>query len=97
MRRLLETFCLSSALLLSSGCALCCAPFDCDYTYQGGRWIRTNPSSGRVGSVFDEAGEPVEAVPTAAVIGPTPGNPQPLPPPQTRSVIPRNMGQTYLP
>ena len=99
MRRLLATFGIGTSLLLSSGCALCCAPYDCDYLYQGGRWVRTNPSSGRVGSVFDPAGEPVEPAPTAAVGGPTP---MPLPAqtqpgPQTRSVIPRNMGQTYLP
>jgi hypothetical protein len=89
---------LSALLALSSGCAMCCAPFDCDYLYCGGRWVRTNPSSGRVGSVFDEAGEPVEPTPTVAA---SPGTPEllptPAPGPQARSVIPRNMGDNYLP
>lgn len=48
---------LAAALVVaSSGCSMCCAPFDCDYPYIGGAWVRDNPSSGRVGSVFDPAG-----------------------------------------
>jgi hypothetical protein len=92
MRRLLPIASLVVLALLSGGCALCCAPFDCDYPYVGGRWVRTNPSSGRVASLFDEAGAPVEAVPTAG----QPASPPPVPP-ATRSVIPRNLGETYLP
>jgi hypothetical protein len=118
---------------LSSGCATCCAPYDCDYLVTGGRWTRHNPSSGRVGSAFDEAGGPSDVVLTSAEGEPTPAQPttgQPTPartmPPQsqpgpmpgqqpyrtqtmmprqpaarmvpgTRSVIPRDMGNTYLP
>ena len=43
-------------LVASSGCAMCCAPYDCDYGYTGGAWVRDNPSWGRVGSVFEPAG-----------------------------------------
>jgi hypothetical protein len=99
MRRLLLLACLTLPAL-SSGCAMCCAPFDCDYPYLGGAWVRTNPSSGRVGSVFDEAGSPapVAAIaasePTPAQPGTGPGTPLRQP---ARSVIPRNLGEGYLP
>lgn len=98
MRRLLLLACLSLPAI-SSGCAMCCAPFDCDYPYIGGKWVRTNPSSGRVGSAFDEAGAPVAAVPLQAG-DPTPAQAGELPPPATpgaRSVIPHNLGESYLP
>jgi hypothetical protein len=50
--------CLFAAALLmgSSGCAMCCAPYDWDFGYTGGAWVRDNPSSGRVGSAFEPAG-----------------------------------------
>jgi hypothetical protein len=44
-----------------SGCAMCCAPYDDDFGYTGGAWIRDNPSSGRVGSAFEPAGYKVNA------------------------------------
>ena len=99
MRRLLAMSSLLGLALLVSGCAMCCAPYDCDYPYVGGRWVRNNPSSGRVGSVFDEAGAAVEA---ASASQPTPAQPPVQPPaqrsaPGTRSVIPRNLGDSYLP
>ena len=48
---------LAAAILVgASGCSMCCAPFDYDYPYTGGAWVRDNPSSGRVGSAFDPAG-----------------------------------------
>ena len=48
---------LATALLVgTSGCAICCAPFDCNYGYTGGAWVRDNPSDGRVGSAFVPAG-----------------------------------------
>lgn len=87
---------LLTSLSLGSGCAICCAPYDCDYPYVGGRWVRHNPSTGRVGSAFDEAGGPIDAVPSGATTGePTPAQPTELPP--GRSVIPRNLGDGYLP
>jgi len=101
---------------LSSGCAMCCAPHDCDYISTTGRWVRHNPSSGRVGSMFDEAGGPAEVISEGATEQ-TPAPAEPLPAPQSRtmpgnsapyatpnrsappprSVVPRNMGETYLP
>jgi hypothetical protein len=97
MSRLLVLSVLSGCLGLSSGCAMCCAPLDFNYQSVAGRWMRTNPTSGRVGSVFDEAGAPIE--------GPTPTSTQSTPPtpapattaPPARSVVPRTMGETYLP
>jgi hypothetical protein len=95
MRCLLLVACIALPVF-SSGCALCCAPFDYDYPYVGGAWVRLNPSSGRVGSAFDNAGAPAEAAPVAAS-EPTPAQSGPLPAPAPRSVIPRNMGEGYLP
>lgn len=47
----------AAALLVGlSGCAMCCAPYDYDFGYQGGAWVRDNPSWGRVGSIFEPAG-----------------------------------------
>ena len=89
-----------------------------DYNYPGtaGSWVRTNPASGRVGSLFDPAGMQVASVagddarqriqspdnrplPTAEApvqesdrAAPSLGSP----PPPSRSVIPRRMGETYL-
>jgi len=89
---------------LASGCAMCCAPFDCHYLYQGGAWARHNPTSGRVGSAFDEAGGPntggqltegevLQEEPTPADAGA-----EPIPVPTgTRSVMPQRRGQSYLP
>jgi hypothetical protein len=96
------------------GCAMCCAPFDCDYPSVPGRWTRHNPASGRVGSAFDEAGGPADVVvATAAEEVPPAQSVTPMPPPGPmrspsdlapgtrsvvpRSVVPRTMGETYLP
>ncbi|HZN36961.1 MAG TPA: hypothetical protein VFB80_24190 [Pirellulaceae bacterium] len=98
MRRLLLAASLTLPVL-SSGCALCCAPFDCHYPYVGGAWVRTDPVNGRVGSAFYNAGAPAGAVPVAAT-EPTPAQPGAMPTPAApgaRSVIPRNMGEGYLP
>jgi hypothetical protein len=87
---------LALPLLLASGCAMCCAPYDCYYPYCGGRWVRDIPDSGRVGSIFEPAGTRVEgdpahageAVPTPAEAAPESGN--------MRSVMPRARGNNYL-
>ncbi|HEX5105389.1 MAG TPA: hypothetical protein VFV87_16335 [Pirellulaceae bacterium] len=84
----------------SSGCAMCCAPFDCYYLYQGGAWVRHNPTSGRVGSAFDEAGGPaiMEGQTLQGQPTPAPAEPEVLPMPTgTRSVLPQRRGQDYLP
>jgi hypothetical protein len=127
MKRLIRLSLVLCMAEVMSGCATCCAPFDYHYLATTGRWVRYNPTSGRVGSVFDEAGGPADVAPapstwpaatstepTPAQAEPTPGpqprvapsgpsSPMPAPsrvsptPPQTRSAIPRNMGETYLP
>lgn len=63
---------LLAATLLAglSGCTICCAPYDCDFGYRGGAWIRDNPSSGRVGSVFEPAG--YKAIADRSSTDPTP-------------------------
>ena len=96
MRRFAMLMPLFASLLLAGGCAMCCAPYDCDYPYVGGRWVRNNPSSGRVGSLFDEAGAPVDAAAIAAN-EPTVAQPGGAPPAAGQSVIPRNLGERYLP
>jgi hypothetical protein len=127
MTRLIGFSVLLCMAALSGGCATCCAPFDYNYLSQSGRWVRYNPTSGRVGSVFDEAGGPADVppapstLPTNTQAEPTPVQSEPTPAqqprmaptnpsyplpapsrmsptgPQTRTVIPRNMGETYLP
>ena len=70
-------------VLLASGCALCCAPYDCHYPYCGGSWVRDNPTHGRVGSVFEPAGSPVDpAAHLASEETPTPAGPTTAEPPQ---------------
>jgi hypothetical protein len=84
---------------LASGCATCCAPYDCHYLYQGGAWVRHNPTSGRVGSAFDEAGGPNPNVQLQQT-EPTPAasEPEAIPMPTgTRSVMPQRRAEAYLP
>jgi hypothetical protein len=92
---------------------MCCAPYDLDFPSTSGSWVRTNPTSGRVGSAFDPAGMPVaeiagqrpreageSALPPleAAAAGETSAAEQGLPVmPEGQSVIPRRMGENYLP
>lgn len=76
MARLLGWISLAALLSLSSGCAMCCHPYDCHYLYQGGRWVRDIPDSGRVASAFDEAGHRVdEGVPVEHQQLPAEGHP----------------------
>lgn len=42
-------------LVVSSGCAMCVSHEDCTYPAYGGRWQRSDPCCGRVGSLFDPA------------------------------------------
>lgn len=99
-RTLRISACLVAAALLmgSSGCAMCCAPYDWDFGYSGGAWVRDNPSTGRVGSAFEPAGykaiEETANEPTPAAEGDSPTienlNPEdtqpesaePMPPPE---------------
>src|SRR5437660_7326140 len=95
MSRLWALSLIAGLVGFSSGCAMCCAPFDYDYLVTGGRWTRFNPTSGRVGSAFDEAGgpsdatmvsttgEPTAAQPTPAQPTPAQSTPTPATPPQS--------------
>jgi hypothetical protein len=74
MLRLFGLLSLSAFVALASGCAMCCHPYDCNYLYQGGRWVRDIPTEGRVGSAFYNAGHrldddvaPAENSPPAGV------------------------------
>lgn len=80
---------LTAGLLCSSGCAMCCAPFDDNYLYSGGRWVRDNPTQGRVGSAFDPAGHRVEGAESAT--------PDPVAPDGEEPLLPPRDGASYLP
>ena len=82
---------------LTSGCATCCNPFDCHYLYQGGAWVRNDPTYGRVGSAFTpEVGSKV--VPDQVVIQEGQPTPAGRPAPVTEPVRPNTaLGESYLP
>ena len=50
---------LASTMFVLSGCALCPPGYLDDYAAVGGKWQRTDPASGRVGSVFSDPGTSV--------------------------------------
>jgi hypothetical protein len=77
----------------SGGCATCCAPFDDYYPMVGGRWVRDNPTCGRVGSAFEPAGHKVEEVAATTATEPVPANPVEAGSP----IRPRRDGASYLP
>lgn len=58
MRRLSPTLSLGMALLVtgSLGCSMCSTDHLCDYAGVGGKWQRSNPTCGRVGSNLSDAG-----------------------------------------
>jgi hypothetical protein len=99
MARSLGLLAALGTLLLAGGCSICCAPYDCNYPYTGGRWVRDNPAYGRVGSAFEPVGTRVEGDALASVPGdiaveaaPQPGmqpSMQPSMQPGMQSVIPR--------
>ena len=45
---------LAVTIISMSGCSICCGPYDRDYPVYGGRFERTDPSHGRIGSVFSD-------------------------------------------
>ncbi|MEM9412567.1 MAG: hypothetical protein AAGA30_15750 [Planctomycetota bacterium] len=47
---------LASVALMMSGCAMCCGPYDYHYPTIGGSVQRSNPTWGRVGSLFSDPG-----------------------------------------
>ncbi len=69
MTRAFFALLLLAALSSTSGCAICCTPYDYAYPAYGGRWQRADMYHGRVGSAF----EPAEAAPyDSAEAGPAP-------------------------
>ncbi len=59
---------LAMATIVTSGCSLCCPSYMHDYAGVGGKWQRSDPENGRVGSVFSDPGSVVMASNSAAVI-----------------------------
>ncbi len=45
----------------SSGCSMCSRGYLDDYATVGGKWQRSDPVQGRVGSIFSDAGATVAA------------------------------------
>ncbi len=56
MKALLSLLLLCCITCGAAGCAMCCTPYDDDYSAHGGRWQRTDMRHGRVGSAFAPAG-----------------------------------------
>ncbi len=52
---------LVAILLLSTGCTLCAPGYLCDYAGVGGKWQRSDPENGRVGSIFSDPNSVVAA------------------------------------
>ena len=46
---------------VSSGCSICAPGYLCDYAGVGGKWQRTDPENGRVGSIFSDPNSDVGA------------------------------------
>ncbi len=53
LRRLLALAIVSGSTL-TSGCSLCAPGYLCDYAGVGGKWQRTDPENGRVGSILSD-------------------------------------------
>lgn len=69
MKRLSFALLLTCSALACSGCATCQNADDYAYPAYGGIWQRTDPTHGRVGSVFAPAGGPV-GVPSETMTAP---------------------------
>ena len=101
MRRLLALGLLIGSASLSTGCAMCCSPYDYAYGYYGGIWQRDNLCHGRVGSAYAPAAGSkvgdVREVPQSTTEPdalPTPAN---QPKPQAKSVKRTRPAEPYLP
>lgn len=46
----------TAVLYATTGCQLCCPPYLDDYATVGGKWSRSHPSEGVVGSAFSDPG-----------------------------------------
>ncbi len=54
-------FLLVAVVTFSSGCSLCAPGYLCDYAGVGGKWQRTDPENGRVGSILSDPNSVVSA------------------------------------
>ena len=59
--RTVVAFLLVAVSSVSSGCSLCAPGYLCDYAGVGGKWQRTDPENGRVGSIFSDPNSVVGA------------------------------------
>ncbi|MEO8270555.1 MAG: hypothetical protein ABI557_12600 [Aureliella sp.] len=59
--RVLLLLTVSLGFALASGCSMCAPGFMDDYATVGGKWQRGNPTQGRVGSIFSDAGTTIAA------------------------------------
>ena len=62
------TLTVAASLMLSSGCTLCAPGYLCDYAGVGGKWQRSDPENGRVGSILSDPNSFVSANPNAAPV-----------------------------
>jgi hypothetical protein len=97
MARAFALLTLALTALMASGCATCCNPFDYDYLYQGGAWVRNDPCYGRVGSAFTpEVGSKV--LPDQVAVQSQQPTPARRSAPVTEPVRPNtSLGESYLP
>ncbi len=72
MRKMIA-FALTIMIASSTGCSMCAPGYLCDYAGVGGKWQRTNPECGRVGSTLSDAGEVMSDVVVASAVQPSEG------------------------
>jgi len=54
IRKMMPQIGMAMLLLLNTGCQLCCPPYMDDYATVGGKWARSHPSEGVIGSAFSD-------------------------------------------
>lgn len=54
MKLLIATLIVSTLAIVSSGCSMCCGPYDYHYPTIGGKHERVDPVYGRVGSILSD-------------------------------------------
>ncbi len=71
--RIKLAFAVTIMIASSTGCSMCAPGYLCDYAGVGGKWQRTNPECGRVGSTLSDAGEVMSDVVMASTTQPIDG------------------------
>lgn len=59
--RVIVLLSLGLGFALASGCSMCAPGYLDDYATVGGKWQRSNPTQGRVGSIFSDPGSTIAA------------------------------------